>query len=85
MMDTFGTHQANGIILRALYQPPAANATANAIAAAAAALLAQQTQAIDALIADANSPVVVHPGPREHLCVGVGVCAYVSARAFVRP
>ena len=58
MMDPFGTHQANGIILRALYQPPAANATANAIAAAAAALLIQQTAAIDALIADANSPVV---------------------------
>ena len=58
MMDPFGSHQANGIVLRALYQPPAANATANAIAATAAALLVQQTTAIDALIADANSPVV---------------------------
>jgi hypothetical protein len=58
MMDPFGAHQANGIILRALYQPPAGNATANAIAAAATALLVQQTAGIDALIADANSPVV---------------------------
>jgi hypothetical protein len=58
MMGPFGTHQANGVILRALYQPPAANATANAIAAAAAALLVQQTNAIEAPIADANSPVV---------------------------
>ena len=41
-----------------LYQAPAANATANAIAAAAAALVVAQNTAIDALVADANSDVI---------------------------
>ena len=58
MMDPFAEHQANATILRALYQAPAPNATANAIATAAAALITAQDAAIDALVADIQNPVV---------------------------
>ena len=55
--DRFGTRHTEGLALFNLRQPPGANATANAIAAAAAALVTAQDQAIDVLVADANSPI----------------------------
>ena len=57
-LDRNGTHRTDGRTLWDLRQPHAANATANAIAAADAALIVTQQAAIDALVADANSPVL---------------------------
>jgi hypothetical protein len=56
--DRTGRLRADGRTLANMYQAPAGNATANAIAAAAAALVAAQNTAINALVADANSTVI---------------------------
>ena len=56
--DRTGRLRADGVILMNLYVAPNGNATANAIATAAAALLVTQNDAITALVGDANSPVV---------------------------
>ena len=58
MLDKFATHLADADILRALYVPPRASASQATIVAAASALVIAQDQAITALVADANSPVV---------------------------
>jgi hypothetical protein len=55
--DRFGARRAEGCTLFALRQPAAANATANSVAAALAALVTAQDQAIGALVADANSSI----------------------------
>jgi hypothetical protein len=57
-LDRNGLHRTDGRTLWDLRQPHAANATANAIAAADAALIVAQQTAIDALVADANSIVL---------------------------
>jgi hypothetical protein len=49
---------SEGRTLFELRQPTAANATANAVAAALAALVTAQDQAINALVANANSSIV---------------------------
>ena len=57
-LDRNGTHRTDGRALFDMRQAPAANATANAIAAAEAALRTRQQNRIDTLVADANSKVV---------------------------
>jgi hypothetical protein len=57
-LDHHGRLRPEGRVLSNMHQAPAANASANAIAAAVAPLVVAQATAIDAHVADANSAIV---------------------------